>query len=90
MMCKKVIYACLLSSAILVACGETPKTPKPDMKAMIEENFRHAAAQYKILASKIPADRMPQYYDPRKDSMVTSSTKWWCSGFYPGTLWYIL
>jgi unsaturated chondroitin disaccharide hydrolase len=89
MMRKTIISACLLSSAFFVACGEAPKKSKPDMKSMIEENFRHAAAQYKILASKIPADRMPKYYDPRKDSMITSDTKWWCSGFYPGTLWYI-
>jgi hypothetical protein len=89
MMRKTSVFACLLGSLFLAACGEAPNTSKPDMKSVIEENFRHAAAQYKILASKTPADRMPQYYDPRKDSMVTSTTKWWCSGFYPGTLWYI-
>lgn len=89
MMRKTIIFTCLLSSSFFLGCSEAPKTSKPDMESMIEENFRHAAAQYKILASKIPTDRMPKYYDPRKDSMITSDTKWWCSGFYPGTLWYI-
>ena len=25
----------------------------------------------------------------RRNELITSNTKWWCSGFYPGTLWLI-
>jgi hypothetical protein len=32
---------------------------------------------------------MPRSYVPATGKSVTSDTKWWCSGFYPGTLWYL-
>jgi rhamnogalacturonyl hydrolase YesR len=32
---------------------------------------------------------MPQNFDINTGKMVTSNTKWWCAGFFPGTLWYL-
>jgi hypothetical protein len=32
---------------------------------------------------------MPRSYDAAKNTLITSDTKWWCSGFYPGSLLYI-
>ncbi|MFT3946487.1 MAG: hypothetical protein QM763_05885 [Agriterribacter sp.] len=29
---------------------------------------------------------MPRFYDDATQKLVTGNTKWWCSGFYPGTL----
>lgn len=78
----------MVTISLLQACSQQ-SGPKQDMKTLIEDNFKFAAAQYKILAGKVPAHLMPQYYNPRTDSMVNSTTKWWCSGFYPGSLWYI-
>lgn len=60
-----------------------------DMRRLIGENMSLAAGQYKILAAKVPADSMPRYYDPAKNRYVFSNTKWWCSGFFPGSLWLI-
>jgi hypothetical protein len=37
----------------------------------------------------LPADKMPRSYDSVKNELITSGTDWWCSGFYPGTLWYL-
>ncbi|HET7897795.1 MAG TPA: glycoside hydrolase family 88 protein, partial [Flavisolibacter sp.] len=45
--------------------------------------------QYKFLASKVPADSMPRHYDPHTQKWVNSDTRWWCSGFFPGSLWLI-
>lgn len=59
------------------------------MKQLINDNIKFAAQQYKLLMKNLPADVMPRSYDAGKDKIVTSDTKWWCSGFYPGTLWMI-
>jgi hypothetical protein len=67
----------------------TSATAQQPMKALIDENMQLAASQYKLLAKQVPANKMPQYYDPRQNKWVNSDTKWWCSGFYPGSLWMI-
>ena len=67
----------------------TAQNSKSSMKQLIDENMAFAAQQYKILAKSVPPTLMPRYYDISKGGLVTSDTKWWCSGFYPGTLWMI-
>jgi unsaturated chondroitin disaccharide hydrolase len=59
------------------------------MKQLIDDNMKFAAQQYKVLMKNVPPDSMPRSYDITKDKLITSNTKWWCSGFYPGTLWMI-
>ncbi len=57
------------------------------MKDLIDRNFQLAALQYKLLYSHTPADKMPRYF--ANDSLTTSNTSWWTSGFFPGSLWLI-
>jgi unsaturated chondroitin disaccharide hydrolase len=59
------------------------------MKTLINDDLQFAAQQYKVLMQNLPANLMPRSYDEGKKELVTSNTKWWCSGFYPGTLWLI-
>jgi len=63
--------------------------PKPALVRLIDGNLRQALNQYKVLMSKLPADRMPKTYYAMQDKLETSDSKWWCSGFYPGTLFYL-
>ena len=72
-----------LGMAARAQSGEMP------MQQVIDRSFENARQQYKVLMQKTPSDVMPKTYDKEKDKSVTSNTKWWCSGFYPGTLWYI-
>ncbi len=74
---------------LLAAHLVSAQSDKKAMKLLIDDNMQFAAKQYKVLASKVPATLMPRSYNAEKDSLVTSNTKWWCSGFYPGTLWMI-
>ncbi|GAA4805120.1 glycoside hydrolase family 88 protein [Olivibacter ginsenosidimutans] len=60
-----------------------------EMSALIQENFAFAEAQYKLLAQHIPADKMPQSADPKTGKIDSRDIQWWCSGFYPGSLWLI-
>lgn len=59
------------------------------LKKQIATNLSLAVEQYQILHSNVPSNRMPQNFDINTGKMVTSNTKWWCAGFFPGTLWYL-
>lgn len=61
--------------------------PKCSMRKLIAYDIAVATKQYKHLMQILPADRMPKTFE--KNTLVTSDTNWWCSGFYPGTLWYL-
>lgn len=58
-------------------------------KKFIEEEFAFAKDQYLYMASLTPADRMPQSFDAAKNEFISREITWWCTGFYPGILWYI-
>jgi hypothetical protein len=75
--------------AILLSAAVTAQTSKKAMKQLIDENMKFAAQQYKLLLKNTPDTLMPRSYNADKKQLVTSDTKWWCSGFYPGTLWMI-
>lgn len=52
--------------------------------------LRQAARQYLYLKDQLKGtDRFPQTYDKHKQRLKTSNSEWWCSGFYPGTLFYL-
>ncbi|ERM83881.1 hypothetical protein P872_01080 [Rhodonellum psychrophilum GCM71 = DSM 17998] len=82
------IFCCFL--LVLSQCQQKEQEVQADpMAEMIEKNLALATEQYKYMATRLPADRMPKTYYSEKDSMETSNTGWWTSGFYPGTLFYL-
>lgn len=77
---------------LCIACQSQKKLAyKPDdtLLQTIEQNFKDAADQYKVLAKNIPADKFPKTFFPTTGQYEFSSSGWWCSGFYPGTLLYL-
>src|SRR5678809_1264924 len=78
---------------ILILCGCTSQKKTTDHRDQllqtIGKNFSDASAQYKLMMTKLSANRFPKTYYAQSDSMETSNSAWWCSGFYPGTLFYI-
>lgn len=56
-------------------------------KAFIEQNLSDAVQQIKVLAKETPIDKFPKTFENSKE--IFSSSSWWCSGFYPGTLLYL-
>ena len=60
------------------------------MRKLIDDNLRFASKQYRLLEKNTPDSLMPRYFDPGKNQLFFSDTKWWCSGFFPGTLLLIL
>ncbi|HKZ65517.1 MAG TPA: glycoside hydrolase family 88 protein [Chitinophagaceae bacterium] len=74
---------------VLLAINGFAQGKKTGMQKLIKQNMELAARQYKILASHTPEDSMPRNFDAKNNRLVASSTDWWTSGFFPGSLWLI-
>lgn len=88
----KVKMLCLL----LCVAGITTKAqhnyhfkPHRQLLTGIDKSFTAAAAQYKLLAKSLPAEKFPKTYFPVTGKYEFSNSGWWCSGFYAGTLLYL-
>ena len=61
------------------------------MQEVISKSFvvieHQAAGMAEYLDDK--EGRLPRSYVKEKDEIITSDSKWWCSGFFPGVLWYL-
>lgn len=79
-----VVLFFVFSGLIVVA-----QPSKQAMKQLIDENLKFAVSQYRVMMKQTPADVMPRSFNKEKNELVTSNTRWWCSGFYPGTLWLL-
>jgi hypothetical protein len=64
--------------------------PAQDLSVkQIDQELAAAARQYHVLSKNTGANQFPKAYFPANDSLSTSNSDWWCSGFYPGTLFYL-
>ncbi len=74
--------------ALLSACGTQNKLLQADKGLLqtIDKNFMDGAVQYKLLMKNLPPAKFPKSFDSSARKVETSDSKWWCSGFYPGTL----
>jgi unsaturated chondroitin disaccharide hydrolase len=87
-MMKLLSYFFLATCLCFNANAQFNKPSKALLKT-IDQNFIDAAAQYKVLAKNLPADKFPKTYFPTTGKYEFSNSGWWCSGFYPGTLLYL-
>ena len=58
------------------------------MEALTNRVFKVAEQQYVAMDSRLTDQTMPQTIAP-DGTFQPSTIYWWCSGFYPGSLWYI-
>jgi unsaturated chondroitin disaccharide hydrolase len=68
---------------------EVKAQSKGKWEKIIAKEASLAAKQYQHLAAKTPEHRMPKTYYAQKNEWESSSTSWWTSGFFPGTLFYL-
>ena len=73
-----------LLSLILIIAG---CSQEESLRQMSDRVFERALAQSVLLDAQLAEDEFPRSFTA--DSLVTSNCEWWCSGFFPGTLWYI-
>jgi len=56
----------------------------------INQLLKAAGEQYLFLKDQLKDNSgFPKTFDKTRQQLETSNSKWWCSGFYPGTLWYL-
>ena len=88
---KKTLVYILLSMLTVVACSR-----QESMEKLTARVFERAASQFLVLDANLdsvllanPGEPVyPRSINP-DGSLWTSNYKWWCSGFYPGSLWYV-
>lgn len=85
-MMKKVLALLVLASAHYCSLAQASQIP---MQQLIKDNFELARKQYLYMMTLTPQDKLPQSYDAKDHKFIAHDIQWWCSGFYPGTLWYI-
>jgi unsaturated chondroitin disaccharide hydrolase len=86
---RRLLFTVCVLAGTGMANAQQANGEKVQMKQLIDQQFEFAAQQYKVLAKNVPAQVMPKTYNARSNKVETSDTKWWCSGFYPGSLLHI-
>ena len=81
---KKTIICLAAVLALAVSCAEPQKE---SMNQLIDRVFAVAVEQSEIMAASLAEDQTPKTFEEGK--LVTAPYDWWCSGFFPGVLWYI-
>lgn len=79
----------LILYLLFVAWPAAAQNQQQKMRRLIDENFALAVKQYLHMASLTPENALPQSYDEKAGKLIARDIQWWCSGFYPGSLWYI-
>lgn len=82
---KKYYLLHLISITLLISsCSQEPK-----LESVIDNAFKFAEKQSLLMAEKYAAQDsiLPRSFENGENT--TSSSRWWTSGFYPGTLWYL-
>lgn len=59
------------------------------MNSLIADRLEKSAEQYRLMAESLLSQpgKLPRSFE--NDQLITSNSAWWCSGFMPGTLWYL-
>src|SRR6478609_2611055 len=78
-----------LLAFVFFSTGVFAQKTKTPLLQVIDTALQKAIAQYKVLGKTLPPDVLPKTYYPLTKKSETSKSSWWCSGFYPGSLFYL-
>jgi len=81
---QKIFFASVIA---LVACS---CTNEESIGSLIADRLERSAEQYRLMAESLRSQdgKLPRTIDA-DGKLITSNSDWWCSGFMPGTLWYL-
>lgn len=73
-------------SCIVCSCS----TKSGEMSELVNNSLQVATAQSKLMAGSLLYEegKLPRTID-KNGKFVTSESRWWTSGFFPGVLWYL-
>ena len=81
---KRILF--MAGLAVLLSSYKQPE----GMKSVVERGLSRSVEQAEYLAKSMESDNdsLPRSYTDRK-GLIKSNSHWWCSGFFPGVLWYL-
>lgn len=75
---------------VLISVSCATKYTKNAEQLNVNELLNEASQQYLFLKDQMKDNvGFPKTFDKTSQQLETSNSKWWCSGFYPGTLLYL-
>ena len=80
---KKLLLALTVAVCAISATAEA----KESMTTIANRVIKIAVEHCKNMDKSLEPGRSPRYYGDGK--FVDKNIEWWCSGFYPGTMWYL-
>ena len=82
-------YSILIIS-VIAALFASCKSNKESMESLIKDRLDRSTKQSMLMAESLKdrPDKLPRSID-KAGNLVVSNSDWWCSGFFPGTLWYL-
>lgn len=81
---KRILF--MAGLAVLLSSYKQPE----GMKSVVERGLSRSVEQAEYLAKSMESDNdsLPRSYTERT-GLIKSNSHWWCSGFFPGVLWYL-
>ncbi len=79
--------ACGLGLCLLSSCASQPKLEP--MESVIDRGLERATEQALLMAKDLETKEGKLPKSIKNGKLETSGCYWWCSGFYPGELWYL-
>lgn len=76
----------LIMAAIVTLAGCSSDNPAREIADRV---FELARIQYSYMDEALAEDTFPRCTDEEGKLVTTKNVGWWCSGFHPGSLWYI-
>jgi len=88
---KLTLFSLAITFLFLIGCGEKSVKEKETPIQEVIELGLDRAFQQSILMAKVlePKDSLLPRSIDKNGNLVTSDSRWWCSGFFPGVLWYV-
>ena len=81
---KRLVFVLLTIS--LISCIEE-NSQNSLTKEFLKKQLDFSVKQTKLMAENCPDSLFPKSYE--NGELITSDSRWWCSGFYPGVLVYL-
>ena len=85
--CLSIVLGIALVLNFTACFAQNKMTADKNLIKTVNQNFTDADAQYNVMMKALSAESFPKTF--QHDSLETSNSGWWCSGFYPGSLLYI-
>lgn len=85
----KIVIAIMILIACIVPGNRINAQREKSLKEVVDHALAAAEKQSLLMAEKYESQegRLPRTFENGKD--VSSDSRWWCSGFFPGVLWYL-